>query len=42
MSKLVWRENSLYNISLYFLQNMWLDDVDTKLQMVPESGANGI
>ena len=40
MHKLVWTENSLDNISLHLVQE--LGDVDTKLQTVPVSSANGI
>ena len=42
MNKLVWTENSLDSISLHLVQEYWLGDVDTKLQTVPGSSANGI
>ena len=42
MHKLVWTENSLDSILYIWCKNMWLCNVDTKLQMVPVSSANGI
>ena len=41
MIKIVWSGKSAYNIYIS-CKNMWLGDVDTKLQMVPESSGNDI
>ena len=42
MSKLVYRENSPYSISVHLVQEYMIRFIDRKLQKVPENSAKGI